>query len=377
MKQKLRSLSRLGIFLMATTACSFLWGADKASAPEKIVATPTISPDTSRPFNKPQSVTLSTTTSDSTLCYSTDDKDPACNAEKSGCASGTLYAAPFTLDDNSTLKVLACKKAMQDSLLVSAPFVFDTTAPKDVAEFKIQTSQNKVALQWINPTDADFAGVKILRKTESSPADASDGTLVYEGEAARAADTLPDEKVYYYKVFAFDKASNYSPGAEAHAQKNVGSLSLTAGLSGGLAYGQSKLAGQDLKLFSLHLGAAYGGLFSNGILKPVEVTALVDLQRFAAKDVPAWGAVMQVGVAYPVWKYEQHLVKALVTGGYAFGQVDGMSTFGVGILEVGARYAYLWSESLSFVAGLRQQFYLDPVGVFLATQGIAGAAYRL
>lgn len=353
------------------------WSQRDKPTDEKSVAAPTISPDASHPFNKPQSVTLSTTTPNATLCYSTDDRGPACNVEKTGCTSGALYSAPFTLADNSTLKVLACKKAMQDSPLVSAPFVFDTLAPKDVTEFKIKTSQEKVELQWINPTDADFAGVKILRKTEGVPANATDGTLVFSGEGVQAADTLPDEKVYYYKVFAFDSASNYAPGVEVRAQKNVGTLSMTVGLSGGPAYGQSKLAGQDLKLLSLHLGAAYGGLFSSGFLKPAETIALVDAQRFAAKDVPAWGAVMQVGVAYPVWKRDAHLVTALVTGGYAFGQVDGMSTFGVGVLEVGARYAFLWSESLSFVAGLRQQFYLDPVGIFLATQVVVGAAYRL
>lgn len=69
-------------------------------------------------------------------------------------------------------------------------------------------------LSWTNPTDSDFAGVKILRKEGSYPASISDGTVVYEGIGTSYVDSLEKGVAYYYTAFTYDEVPNYSDGSQ-------------------------------------------------------------------------------------------------------------------------------------------------------------------
>jgi adhesin/invasin len=92
------------------------------------------------------------------------------------------------------------------------------TPPADVTSFTATEGNGRVALSWANPTDGDFAGVKILRKTEGYPINPTDGAVVYEGTGTSHTDTgLTNKTTYYYVAFAHDEVPNYSSGAQASA----------------------------------------------------------------------------------------------------------------------------------------------------------------
>lgn len=91
-------------------------------------------------------------------------------------------------------------------------------APADVTEFAATPDDGQVALSWTNPDDADFAGVKVLRKEGGHPANPTDGTMVYDGLAGSCVDTgLTNGTTYYYAAFSYDEALNYSAGATISA----------------------------------------------------------------------------------------------------------------------------------------------------------------
>ncbi len=75
-------------------------------------------------------------------------------------------------------------------------------------------------LSWNNPTDLDFAGALVLRKTASyatDPADAA-ATLVYNGTASLITDSgLTNGTAYFYSVFSYDNAGNFAAAARLSA----------------------------------------------------------------------------------------------------------------------------------------------------------------
>ncbi len=106
--------------------------------------------------------------------------------------------------------------------VISNDFTFttlaDTTPPANVSGLTATPGDSKVTLNWTNPTDADFVGVKMLRKTTSYPTDSNDGTPVYTGSGTSKIDlTVTNGVTYYYAVFAYDDVPNYSSGAIANA----------------------------------------------------------------------------------------------------------------------------------------------------------------
>lgn len=88
----------------------------------------------------------------------------------------------------------------------------DTTAPANVSNLQTVAVTDGVALTWQNPTDTDFAYVRIVRSDRWFPQDAVDGWVIYEGASTRFIDSWTDRPVYY-TVFSFDEAGNRSSGA--------------------------------------------------------------------------------------------------------------------------------------------------------------------
>lgn len=94
----------------------------------------------------------------------------------------------------------------------------DTTPPSRPANFQAKGADRQIGLTWINPADADFVRVKILR-TESNqgepvcPASHSDplAKTIYEGSKAEYTDiNLDNSKKYCYAIFTYDQTPNYS-----------------------------------------------------------------------------------------------------------------------------------------------------------------------
>jgi len=99
----------------------------------------------------------------------------------------------------------------------------DTAPPGDASGFTATAEDSDVALSWTNPPDSDFAGVKILRKTGGYPANAGDGTTVYDGAGTSHTDSaVIGGTRYYYKAFAYDGAGNYAGGVTGDAMPQVG-----------------------------------------------------------------------------------------------------------------------------------------------------------
>ncbi|MBI2447247.1 MAG: hypothetical protein HYV48_01765 [Candidatus Omnitrophica bacterium] len=107
----------------------------------------------------------------------------------------------------------------------------DTTAPSAPSGLSATAGDGQVSLSWTNPTDTDFAGVKVIRKTGGYPSSVTDGTEVYSGIGTSVTDTgRTNGTTYYYSVFTYDEVPNYSSAGETSATPQAAS---TGGGGGG------------------------------------------------------------------------------------------------------------------------------------------------
>ncbi|GEM_PF-3279453 len=90
----------------------------------------------------------------------------------------------------------------------------DYTAPAQVTNVSSVAAGGKITLSWDSP-GGDCTGVKILRKTGSSPTHAFDptATQVYYGNATSYTDSnLTNGTRYYYKIYSHDAVPNFAAG---------------------------------------------------------------------------------------------------------------------------------------------------------------------
>ena len=87
----------------------------------------------------------------------------------------------------------------------------DFTPPPPVTNFTATLGNAQVILNWTNPIDTDFVGLKILRQTGAYPTGVTDGILVYTGANISYTDTTVISGItYYYRAFSFDWDNNYN-----------------------------------------------------------------------------------------------------------------------------------------------------------------------
>lgn len=90
----------------------------------------------------------------------------------------------------------------------------DTTAPANVSNALATPGDRRIDLSWRNPEDADFLGVRIVRRTDRYPANPTDGVIIFEGNATSRGDTgLTNGQTYWYGIFAYDTRVNFASGA--------------------------------------------------------------------------------------------------------------------------------------------------------------------
>lgn len=91
----------------------------------------------------------------------------------------------------------------------------DAIAPANVTALSAQAVTGGILLAWANPTDGDFAGMRIQRTGSGYPAGPLDGTTIYTGTGTNFLDTplAGVGSTNFYRVFAFDEVPNYSSGA--------------------------------------------------------------------------------------------------------------------------------------------------------------------
>ncbi|MEK7610546.1 MAG: carboxypeptidase-like regulatory domain-containing protein [Patescibacteria group bacterium] len=74
----------------------------------------------------------------------------------------------------------------------------------------------RVRLNWINPTAANFAAVRIVRATSAPATDPQSGTFIYDGSDEQTYDTaIVSGQTYFYTAFARDSNGLYASGAVA------------------------------------------------------------------------------------------------------------------------------------------------------------------
>jgi len=93
----------------------------------------------------------------------------------------------------------------------------DVTPPSNIT-LTATPGDTVVKLDWTQPPEPDFAGVRIVRKIGGYPTGPNDGTLVYSGLAITTLDTgLTNGTKYYYAAYSYDTSGNFSSGALASA----------------------------------------------------------------------------------------------------------------------------------------------------------------
>jgi len=114
-----------------------------------------------------------------------------------GLTDGTLYHFFVTSADS-----LGNTATSTDRTFSTSP---DITPPANVSSFTAAPGDTKVTLNWISPTDSDFAGTRLIRKTSGFPSDPLVGTVVYIGKGTSKIDTgLTNGIMYFYGAYAFD-----------------------------------------------------------------------------------------------------------------------------------------------------------------------------
>ena len=104
----------------------------------------------------------------------------------------------------------------------------DTTAPGPVTAFTATAGDGSVSLSWTNPSDSDFAGVRIVRRTDQAPISAIDGTIATNTGSTTTTNfndsSLSNGTQYFYAAFAYDAATipNYSTAATDSATPTGG-----------------------------------------------------------------------------------------------------------------------------------------------------------
>ena len=172
-------------------------------------------------YSTDQNITLSSVTVGAFVCYTNDSTNPVCDTATSNCTTGSKATATISITTTTEIKAIACLNGYTDSAIVSHSYTIDKISPGNVTSLNATPSENKIKLTWQNPTDLDFIGVKVIRKTGSSPTSISDGTLVYDGSNQTVTDTgVVNGTMYYYKVFSYDVAGNYSSGSDVNSVPN-------------------------------------------------------------------------------------------------------------------------------------------------------------
>jgi hypothetical protein len=124
----------------------------------------------------------------------------------SGLSANTLYHFVATSKDAAGNSATST-----DQTFTTLP---DTTPPANVSSLAATAGDGQVALSWLNPPDADYAGVRIRRSTTGFPATPTSGQSAYDGSGTSVTDVgLVNGTLYYYTAFAYDASGNFASGA--------------------------------------------------------------------------------------------------------------------------------------------------------------------
>ncbi|MBV4440098.1 hypothetical protein [Clostridium tyrobutyricum] len=128
---------------------------------------------------------------------------------------GEINSIPVDINNPDVNYTFKYDKKLGKLRLVPFDYVIDNTPPGTISNFVALAGDSKVTLNWTNPTDTDFAGVRILRKKGSYPENITDGTQVYDGTTTSYEDEgLTNDTEYFYRAFPYDTSDNYNDTTE-------------------------------------------------------------------------------------------------------------------------------------------------------------------
>lgn len=107
----------LGVKLFDANTCYY-------SSPS--VAAPTLSPSPGG-YGSAQTVSISTSTSGATICYTTDSSTPTTNGAGS-CVHGSIYSVPFTVSSTTTVKAIGTLSGSSDSSITTGVYTINGAA---------------------------------------------------------------------------------------------------------------------------------------------------------------------------------------------------------------------------------------------------------
>jgi peptidoglycan hydrolase-like protein with peptidoglycan-binding domain/phosphodiesterase/alkaline phosphatase D-like protein len=82
---------------------------------------------------------------------------------------------------------------------------------------------SQITLNWNNPNTTSFVRTIVIKKEGGYPTSPSDGQIVYEGNGGTFTDTnLSNSTTYYYAIYSYDRAKNYSSGVRVSLAPQVG-----------------------------------------------------------------------------------------------------------------------------------------------------------
>ncbi|HEY8023095.1 MAG TPA: chitobiase/beta-hexosaminidase C-terminal domain-containing protein [Burkholderiaceae bacterium] len=172
-----------------STTPSYTWARGSQAA------TPVISPNGGS-FTAPQTVTLSDTTSGAAIHYTTDGTTPS--------SASTLYAAPFSISSNGTVKAIAIASGMANSAVSNASFTI---------------TQAQIATPAISPAGGSFSSAQSVSLSDATP-----GAAIYyttNGSTPTTASTL------YSGPFTVSSSSTVKAIAAASAMTSSNLASAT------------------------------------------------------------------------------------------------------------------------------------------------------
>lgn len=106
----------VGYFNTAQLRVAYATDVELAVVPQQTVATPTFTPEGGT-FTEAQSVSIACATTGATIYYTTDGTTPS--------ATSTVYAAPISVNETTTIKAIAMKEGMTNSEIAEATYTIE------------------------------------------------------------------------------------------------------------------------------------------------------------------------------------------------------------------------------------------------------------
>ncbi|MFH1142751.1 MAG: carboxypeptidase regulatory-like domain-containing protein, partial [Candidatus Uhrbacteria bacterium] len=123
----------------------------------------------------------------------------------------------LSLDDDTEYHFIVSSTDGFGNVATSTDQTFTTLAddpPANVSNLSVVAGDAQNQLTWSNPADADLNGIYIVYKTDGYPISRYDGTPIFNGLAESYLHLgLVNGISYYYAVFAYDLAGQFSSGA--------------------------------------------------------------------------------------------------------------------------------------------------------------------